>query len=59
MLSKIKVSWPNKRVAGSEVPKTGNFQEIYCYLSGVRTGFSRCLAWCSKVLLLWQISVTW
>ena len=26
--SKIKVSWPNKTVAGlSEVPNTGNFQE--------------------------------
>ena len=53
--SKIKVSWPNKTVTGlSEVPNTRDFQGICCYWSGVRTGFSRCLARCSNILTLWQ-----
>ena len=53
--SKIKVSWPNKTVAGlSEVPNTGDFQEICCYWSGVHTGFSPCLARCSNISSLWQ-----
>ena len=57
--SKIKVSWPNKTVAGlSEVPNKGDFQEICSYWSGVHTGFSPCLARCSNILSLWQISAT-
>ena len=56
--SKIKVSWPNETLVGlSMVPNTGDFQEICCYWSGIRTGFSPCLARCSNVSSLWQISV--
>ena len=55
--SKIKVSWPNETVAWlSEVPNTGIFQEICCYWSSIRTGFSPCLAQCSNISSLWQIS---